>query len=420
MSRLLNATIGEYRLVDFIGAGGMGEVYRGVHARLGRMVAVKILTTDSSEPAGAQRFLNEARIQSAMRHPGIATLYDFLEWESRPVIVMEYVDGQTLSDRLQAAGALSALEVASIGASVADTLGYVHSQGIVHRDLKCNNIKIAANGQVKLLDFGIAKAQTDARLTRTGFVVGTFQNLSPEQVMGEEASPASDIWAFGTVLYEMATGRPTFNDLTAPEMFAKIARAEFPSPSLLNPSISRELEAVIVRCLKKKPAERYETADRLRDDLARVKSTLSDRQGAPFVPKPRSIPAWNSTWGIVGGAAAAVVLIGIGVLAMRPTPPPHDPVQPPPIVSIPEKQPVDDGQPTHGTVTLKVQGDMSAEVWENGHSVGNTPYTVTLPLGKRVDVVLKRPGFEEIPVQFEVDKKEYNYTYTMEPLKPSR
>src|SRR5579875_1676693 len=187
MSRFLNQTIGDYRLIEFIGAGGMGEVYRGIHGASGRQVAVKILTGADPHDNAVQRFRNEARIQASLRHPCIATLFEFLEWQGRPTIVMEYVDGCTLAESIAAEGRLPIARVIAIGRALARTLDYVHSKGIIHRDLKCSNVKIDPSGNLKLLDFGIARDPADEHLTRAGFVVGTFESLAPEQVMGGEA-----------------------------------------------------------------------------------------------------------------------------------------------------------------------------------------------------------------------------------------
>ena len=268
MPNLLNSTLGEYRLVDFLGAGGMGEVYRGVHVRIGRVVAIKVLL-GGMDTNTVQRFLNEARIQATLRHPGIAVLYDFLETQGRPAIIMEYVEGHTVAERIAAKGPLSVVDAASVIASVADTIGYVHSQGIIHRDLKTGNIKINPAGEVKLLDFGIAKGPDAAKLTKTRSVVGTFQNLSPEQLEGQAATFASDIWALGVVLYEMVTGRPPFDSENPTELMVKIIKVEYPPASAVNPAVPRELDQVIGHCLKKRPADRYHSAADLRRPCCR-------------------------------------------------------------------------------------------------------------------------------------------------------
>lgn len=428
MQNLLNQTVGDYRLLDLLGKGGMGEVYRALHTRLGRVVAVKVLLTDAADPAMAQRFLNEARIQSRLKHPNIATVYDFFEFQGRPFIVMEYVDGQTVSDRIAACGHLAPEQAAWVGSRIADTLAYIHSQGIIHRDLKPANVKISEAGEVKLLDFGIARAQQDTRLTRTGFLVGTLRSLAPEQVLGQEAGPQSDIWALGTVLYEMVTGRSPFEAPTPPELFSKIANAEYPSPSTWVP-VPRELESVIQKCLKKKPDDRYPSASVVRDELSKfrtpvTKSTVASPDPVP-APRPKTqitqvmTQAMSTPKGMALGFGGVVALIALSILVFRAPDPATRGTGGTATVSTESAKTTSSAADTGdmGTVKLDVQGDMSADVIENGSKIGSTPYTTTKRFGDKVDVVLHRPGYDDIPVNFSVEKREYNYTYTMEPAK---
>ena len=203
MSRtfLVNQTIGEYRIESFLGAGGMGEVYRAVHGKIGRVAAVKVLTQATQSAGFRERFSNEARIQASLQHPNIATLYDFCEVAGQPCIIMEYVDGETIADRLAAHGPPSTLEAAYIFEKVVEAIDYIHRHGIIHRDIKSNNVKISSTGQVKLLDFGIAKGQTSPGLTEVGSVVGTLHYLAPELIRGGVADARGDIWALGVLLY---------------------------------------------------------------------------------------------------------------------------------------------------------------------------------------------------------------------------
>ena len=210
MRSLMNQTIGEYRVVAFLGAGGMGEVYRAVHTRLGRVIAIKVLTQPVEGGNQLQRFYNEAAVQASLRHPAVAEYYGMHEVDGRPCILMEYVDGETVHDRMRVRGPFPASEAVRVLLAVTDAVAHLHDQGVVHRDLKSGNVKITSAGQVKLLDFGIARGPRTARMTQTGAVIGTLENLSPEQISGGEADARSDVWALGVLLYEMITGRLPF------------------------------------------------------------------------------------------------------------------------------------------------------------------------------------------------------------------
>ena len=176
MSRtsLINSNIGDYRLVEKLGEGGMGEVYQGVHSKIGRVVAVKILSQGAHGPEFVERFLNEARIQGGLQHHNIVTLYDFLEYNGQPCIIMEFIEGSTLTDCIRTWGGLPLQEAIRYFQSIVEAIDYVHSRGIIHRDIKSNNVKITPAGQVKLLDFGIAKSGASPALTVTGAFVGTL------------------------------------------------------------------------------------------------------------------------------------------------------------------------------------------------------------------------------------------------------
>lgn len=403
-----NTIIGEYRILDYLGEGGMGQVYRAVHTRIGRIVAVKILT-HTSESAIVQRFLNEARIQASLRHPGIASLYDFIEDRGRNVIIMEYVDGQTVQEITSLQGAWSAERALPVLRSCAATLGYVHSRGVVHRDLKSANLKITSAGETKLLDFGIATAQMVSRLTTEGFVIGTFQSLSPEQARGETATPASDIWAFGVLAYEMLTASLPFEGANQMELFSKIMKASFTTPAVLKPGIPADLERVIARCLRKNPADRYPSMDALTAELDAASSPARVQRRAPSAMD-------RST--IAGTAAAFLLLMVVAIVLLRspgsasrtdstPTLPPSDA----PISTSSSNSSL---TPTLGDlkrVTIDVPQGI-AEVWEDGKLVGQTPFIITRPYGDSVKLLLHQSGFDDMPVQFDVSQRS-EYVYLM-------
>lgn len=404
-----NAIIGEYRIVDFLGEGGMGQVYRAVHTRIDRTVAIKILS-QTSESVVVQRFLNEARIQASLRHPGVAALYDFIEDRGRSVIIMEYVDGQTVQEITSREGAWSADRALPVLRSCASTLAYVHSRGVVHRDLKSANLKITQAGETKLLDFGIATAQMASRLTTAGFVIGTFQSLSPEQARGDSATAASDIWAFGVLAYEMLTATLPFEGASQMELFSKIMKASFTPPAVLKPGIPADLERVIVRCLRKNPADRYPSMDALIADLDEAASRI----GAPRRAKPASSRR------ALMGTASAVLLSLVGLIFAFRTPGNSPLVSSPQIADPPASA---TSTPTSITALNSAQqGDLKrvtidvpdgiAEVWEDGQLVGRTPFVITKPFGGAVKLVLHQPGYDDLPVQFEVSQRS-EYIYLM-------
>jgi len=403
-----NAMIGEYRILDFLGEGGMGQVYRAVHTRIGRTVAIKILS-ETSESLIVQRFLNEARIQSSLRHPGVTALYDFLEDHGRSVIIMEYVDGQTVQEITSREGAWSAERALSVLRSCAGTLAYVHSQGVVHRDLKSANLKITTGGETKLLDFGIATAQMASRLTTAGFVIGTFQSLSPEQARGESATAASDIWAFGVLAYEMLTASLPFEGETQMELFSKITKASFTPPSVLKPGIPVDFERIIARCLRKNPADRYPSTEALILDLDEAASRIGTQRAGKSGMKGRALLA---------SAAALLFLAGL-IIALR------IPANSPPATSsqtgASSAAPVSLLSP-NSPVSAAQQGDLKrvtidvpdgvAEVWQDGQRVGETPFVVTRSYGDAVNLVLHQAGYEDLPVQFDVTQRS-EYIYLM-------
>jgi eukaryotic-like serine/threonine-protein kinase len=391
--QLENATIGDYRIVSYIGEGGMGQVYRAIHNRIGRTVAIKVLGQSAAESVLVQRFINEARIQASLRHPGIAALYDFTEYRGRPVIIMEYVDGQTIQDITRARGPWSAADAVPILVSCATTLEYVHSQGIVHRDLKSANLKITSTGDLKLLDFGIATAQMASRLTKTGFVVGSFQSLAPEQARGEPATPASDIWAFGVLAYEMMTATLPFEGSTQMELFSKILKGVFVPPTVLKPNVPMELERVITHCLRRKPEDRYPSMAALRQDLERVPLNTSRSTGRHI--QIAGVRSSKKMVAIAGGVAAAIV-IGAGVYVYQA----NTTVTPP---SPPSPQPVPpDPNPANMTQVLIDVNQGHAEVWQGNQMLGHTPYTISGPYGQHVSLVLREEGYQDKQVDFDI------------------
>jgi serine/threonine-protein kinase len=260
-----------YELVRHIARGGMAQVYLAQDLLLDRPVAIKVLFPElSSDPSFVERFRREAQAAANLSHANIVSIYDWGQGEHTYFIVMEFIDGQTLSSLIRQ-GPLTPGRAAAIGADIAGALDFAHRRGVIHRDVKPGNVLIDRNGQVKVADFGIARAVSHASegLTQTGAVMGTATYFSPEQAQGQPVDARSDVYSLGIVLYEMVTGRPPFSGDSPVAIAYKHVR-EYPVlPSTINESVPAEYEAIVMAAMAKDPEDRYQSAAELRDDLAR-------------------------------------------------------------------------------------------------------------------------------------------------------
>jgi eukaryotic-like serine/threonine-protein kinase len=329
MSLSTGQRLGPYEVLAPLGAGGMGEVYRARDTRLSREVAIKVLPAAvSSDPERLKRFEKEARSASSLNHPNIVTIYDIGESGGASYIAMELVGGQTLRDLL-AEGALPAKRLLAIAAQVADGLAKAHGAGIAHRDLKPENVMVTKDGFVKILDFGLAKltqpdapegqkthAPTVSAGTEPGVVMGTVAYMSPEQALGKAIDFHSDQFSFGSVLYEMATGKQAFARGNAPETLAAIIREEPEAISTSAPSAPVPLRWAIERCLAKDPEERYASTRDLARDLARLREgisegTLSGGSFATVAPSRFPSGLLRAALVLLGGVAIGAAVVAV-------------------------------------------------------------------------------------------------------------
>jgi serine/threonine-protein kinase len=262
-------TLGRYEILSLLGEGGMGRVYKALDPVIGRTVAIKTLTTGSSDDELAEfrrRFLREARSAGRIAHPNVVTIYDVGEAEGTPFIAMEYVEGRTLRSILDAEGALAPERACRIAAQVAAGLAAAHRHLVVHRDVKPPNIMIAPGAPVKLMDFGIAKLP-DGTKTQTGLLLGTPVYVAPEQVVGGAVDGRSDIFSLGVVLYEMLTGTVPFAGMAVGALLYSVLNEAHPPPSAFNTKVPAVFERILARALAKHPDDRYQDAAELARDL---------------------------------------------------------------------------------------------------------------------------------------------------------
>ena len=315
---LVGIELGHYRLVEKIGAGGMGEVYRARDQHLARDVAIKVLPPGTLDESARKHFRKEALILSQLNHPNIATIHDFDTQRGVDFLVMEYIPGITLNDKL-AGRPLPEKEILCLGAQLAEGLSEAHGRGVVHRDLKPGNLRLTSDGRLKILDFGLAKlglpvtaSATGDTLSETQAMVGTLPYMAPEQLRGEEIDARTDIHGAGAVLYQMATARRPFAEVERAQLIGAILCRAPVRPRVLNHDLSPRLEEVITKCMEKEPRNRYQSVKELAVDLRRLGR---DKESVYLEEETSTGPRLGPVWGHKAMVATASGILIILLLA---------------------------------------------------------------------------------------------------------
>ena len=273
---MIGKTISHYEILEKLGEGGMGVVYRAEDKRLDRIVALKFLPTDKLQTdEEVERFNREAKAVSALNHPNVATVYELDEFEGKRFIVFEYLPGGTLKtltkDISESGRHLSVEQIVDIGVQILDGLEHAHARGFIHRDIKPDNLMFSETGKIKITDFGLAKLKGTAELTKSRSTLGTVSYMSPEQICGEELDARSDLFSIGVILYQLATGhRPFRGEHEAAILYSIVNEAPIPVKTY-NPNINEELQRIISKTLEKNPKDRYQHADEILADLRKLK-----------------------------------------------------------------------------------------------------------------------------------------------------
>jgi len=379
-----------YQVMERIGSGGMGEVYKAFHPGLGRTAAVKMLYQKEM----TARFENEAYIQASIQHPNIARVYEYCHSGGRPCIIMEYVDGVSLDQQLRAKGRLDNTELARLLHQVVDALRHLHERGIIHRDIKPQNFKLEPGGQLKMLDFGIAKKKNAPRLTQLGFVIGTTEYMAPEQFRNLH-DQRCDIWSLGVMTYELATGYLPFESTEPTDLRGKIQRGQFTPPRVLVPQLSPAIESIINGTLRVTQSARL--------SLEEIRSLLGGQM--------KKGPAWPSFSGIhkrymaYGAAALCGIMLVSALIANSGN---EGTAEAPAADSA--------AQHEHIRVKVNVPSVSGASLVMPDGSQQAVPFDFEGHEGRTMEFTIRADGYVDKKVRLTITPRRRTYEYTLEKI----
>jgi len=399
-----------YQLAECIGSGGMGEVYKAYNSSLNRFAAVKILYQKDL----AERFKNEAYIQSSINHPNIARLYEFAVCEGKPCIVMEYVEGESLDALLRRKRKLSNDETENIIQQIAKTLDYLHKKGIMHRDIKPQNFKMQVDGTVKMLDFGIAKNKYTPKLTQLGFVVGTLEYSAPEQYQ-QHPELKSDIWALAVMTYELLTGFLPFEASNPILLKSKIVNGSFTDPKILIPEISVKLLTIIDKGLRVNPSNRISAAEIVSLLSQKKRDTVTNRLNIPKI----HFDEWTKqTWfkPVLIGAIALLVLFLLVKSIQQ-----SDSTQgnyPDSLSNVNNNKPPKKDQPdiSERKITISTPGIENAELILSDSMHQPLPYDVKGKEGDFFQFTIHAPGYADKKIDVVITSHRTSYEYNLDKI----